>query len=86
MIEKCRASIDELRHDESQVEYDDLAVDYRNPVLEDGAHWIKDANDVLVSIQSHALTRETIIEFGDYAFTQEQARKIGELLINLASS
>lgn len=85
MTEKCRASIDELRHDESQMECDDDSpIDYHYPVLEDGIYWIKDLNDVLVCIENHELSREVMIELGEYAFTPEQARQIGELLIRLS--
>lgn len=87
MIEKCRVSIDELRHDQSQMECDDDSpIDYHYPVLEDGVYWIKDLNDVLVCIENHELSREAVIEFGDYAFTPDQARQIGQLLIKLADS
>ena len=84
MIDPCRVSIEELRHDESQIDYDDSPVDYHYPVLEDGIYWIKDLNDVLVCIENHELSREAMIELGEYAFTPEQARQIGELLIRLS--
>lgn len=86
MIDPCRVSIDELRYDESQIDYDDSPIDYHYPVLEDGIYWIKDLNDVLVCIENHELSRETMIELGDYAFTPDQARQIGQLLIKLADS
>lgn len=87
MIEKCRVSIDELRHDESQIDYDDDSrIDFHYPVLDGGAYFIKDLNDVLVCIENHELSRETMIELGDYAFTPDQARQIGQLLIKLADS
>lgn len=87
MIDPCRVSIEELRHDESQVDYDDDSpIDYHHPVLDGEAYYIKDLNDVLVCIENHELSREAMIELGDYAFTQEQARRIGQLLIKLADS
>lgn len=86
MIEKCRVSIEELRHDESQIDYDDSPIDYHYPVLDEEAYYIKDLNDVLVCIENHELSRETMIELGDYAFTPDQARQIGQLLIKLADS
>jgi len=86
MIDPCRVSIEELRHDESQIEYDDSPIDYHYPVLDGDAYYIKDLNDVLVCIENHELSRETMIELGDYAFTPDQARQIGQLLIKLADS
>ena len=85
MIEKCRVSIDELRHDESQMEGDDDSpIDYHYPVFDGSVYWVKDLNDELLMIEAHELTRETVIELGDYAFTPEQARQIGELLVKLS--